>query len=233
MKKRIFDFCATLARRSARCVGLIPCLIRRRRRARRLVGESPSILSNDCVGGVMTHELRRPFCSPTVNLYFESHDGFLSYVEDIAYYTASELKACGSGLGAASGREYPIGVLCGDERHSDVRIHFLHYHTFEEAYKKWETRTRRICPERIAVVLHADVIDERIMERFAALPYAKKVVIAYEPSISPFVYTLRFLTDFNAGRLLRFKGCTGRRYLDEFDYAAFLNEGVIRPYGQK
>lgn len=179
----------------------------------------------------MAHELRRPFCSPTVNLYFESHDGFLSYVEDLAYYTVTELRACGSGL--CAGREYPIGMLQGDDRHHDVRIHFLHYRTFEEACNKWETRTRRICPERIAVVLHVDGIDERIMERFAALPYTKKVVIAYEPSIRPFVYTLRFLTDFTAGRLLRFKGCTGRRYLDEFDYAAFLNAGVIRPYGQK
>lgn len=48
----------------------------RKRLVRRLTNLAPSILSLDCVGGVMAHDLRLRFNSPTVNLFFESCGGF-------------------------------------------------------------------------------------------------------------------------------------------------------------
>lgn len=231
MKRSILTFFSRFGALGRNGVIVICSAVRRRRMAQRLKGDAPSILANDCVGGVMLHELSQPFNTPTINLYFDSHDGFLSYVEDLAYYTQIELRECG--YGEDQGRRYPIGALCGDEGHPDVKIRFLHYRTFDEAKSKWEERTRRIRFDRIAVVLHAGRIDEMTLARFAALPYEKKVVVGYAPSTYPFVYLVRSMPHFIPGQLLRYKGLGGKRYLDDFDYAAFLNEGVIRPSGQK
>ena len=52
----------------------------RKRLVRRLTNLAPSILSLDCVGGVMAHDLRLRFNSPTVNLFFESCGDFIDYV---------------------------------------------------------------------------------------------------------------------------------------------------------
>lgn len=49
----------------------------RKRLVRRLTNLAPSILSLDCVGGVMAHDLRLRFNSPTVNL-FSNPAGILS-----------------------------------------------------------------------------------------------------------------------------------------------------------
>ena len=57
----------------------------RKRLVRRLTNLAPSILSLDCVGGVMAHDLRLRFNSPTVNLFFESCGDFIDYVADLRY----------------------------------------------------------------------------------------------------------------------------------------------------
>lgn len=66
----------------------------RKRLVRRLTNLAPSILSLDCVGGVMAHDLRLRFNSPTVNLFFESCGDFIDYVADLRYYSQAELCEC-------------------------------------------------------------------------------------------------------------------------------------------
>lgn len=186
----------------------------------------PTILSFDCVGGIIAHELRLPFRSPTVNLYFDSYDGFLDYLFHLSYYVDAPLESVG--YREQNGHRYPVGVLCGGALYPDVKIHFLHYPTFEEAAAKWRERSGRIDFDRICVVMQLDRPERRLMERFAALPYARKVVLTYAAYDAPFVFRIRSLDRFVPGRLLDYRGLLGKRYLDEFDYAAFLRDGVIR-----
>lgn len=189
----------------------------------------PTIFSFDCVGGVVSHELHLPFLSPTVNLFFDSHDGFIDYLFHLDYYVGVELLPCP--CGQENGRPYPIGVLPGGSLYPDVKIHFLHYPTFEVAAAKWRERTARIVFDRICVIMQVDRPERRLMERFAALPYARKVVLTYSSYDAPFVFPIRSLERFVPGRLLDYRGLLGRRYLDEFDYPAFLRDGVIRRWG--
>lgn len=191
----------------------------------------PTILSSDCIGGVMSHELGLPFRSPTVNLYFETQEGFFAYVEHLQYYVSVIPECCAPGYNA--GRAYPIGVLRGDGDLPDVRLHFLHYRTFDEACAAWIRRSARIDWGNICVVMYADVPEEsELVDRFAALPYARKVLLSCTRMNRPFVFTYDFpflpLEEPVPGLMLLYDGISGRRLLDHFDYPAFLRDGTIR-----
>lgn len=204
-------------------------MLYRKRQVRRIQNHSPSILSFDCVGGVISHDLRMQFNSPTVNLFFDSYDDFIDYVSDLRYYTGVEVLECEPCV-SPSGEIYPIGILPGDAEHRDVKIHFLHYHSFSEARQKWVERTCRLNFDNLAVIMQAAELDERLLARFTAIPISRKVIIAYEtptPASSPLVFMMRSLTIFTSGRILNYNGLSGRRYVDDFDYVAFLNDGSI------
>ena len=94
----------------------------RKRLVRRLTNLAPSILSLDCVGGVMAHDLRLRFNSPTVNLFFESCGDFIDYVADLRYYSQAELCECPYAYEGA--RRYPVGMLKGNGTLPDIKIHF-------------------------------------------------------------------------------------------------------------
>lgn len=190
---------------------------------RRLAVPAPSILSNDCVGGVMAHDLGLPFRSPTVNLFFDSVDGFLTYVAGIGYYRSAPLLDGGSLR--QGGRRYPVGLLAGSGRWPELKIHFLHYASFDHALKKWRERSERIDPAQLCVVLHAKRMEPSELERFLRLPVERKVVLGYPtlPLSHPSIFKLHSLREFAPGRILDFRGWTGRRYLDDFDFVSFLN----------
>lgn len=204
-------------------------MFRRKRLERRLTNHNPSILSLDCVGGVMAHELRLRFNSPTVNLFFESCSDFIEYAAGLDYYATAELIELP--YGCEGERRYPIGALKGNGTLPDIRIHFLHYHTFEEAREKWVERSVRLNFDNLCVVMQAASFDEELLHRFESLPMPRKVVLAYEKSCSvesPLIFRMRSLDTFVPGRILDYNGLLGRRYLDDFDYVAFLNDGTIR-----
>ena len=201
----------------------------RKRLVRRLTNHAPSILSLDCTGGVMAHELRLQFKSPTVNLFFESCADFICYVENLSYYATADVHELP--YGQDGDRRYPIGALAGNGTLPDIKIHFLHYHSFEEARDKWVERSARLDFSNLCVVMQAAAFDQGLLKRFERLPMARKVVLAYEKSCSvesPLIFKMRSLDEFVPGRILDYNGLSGRRYLDDFDYVAFLNDGTIR-----
>lgn len=150
----------------------------RKRLVRRLTNLAPSILSLDCVGGVMAHDLRLRFNSPTVNLFFESCGDFIDYVADLRYYSQAELCECPYAYEGA--RRYPVGMLKGNGTLPDIKIHFLHYRSFEEAREKWLERSGRLDFDNLCVVMQAAELDEGLLERFERLPISRKVILGYE-----------------------------------------------------
>ena len=163
----------------------------RKRLVRRLTNLAPSILSLDCVGGVMAHDLRLRFNSPTVNLFFESCGDFIDYVADLRYYSQAELCEC----------PYAVGMLKGNGTLPDIKIHFLHYRSFEEAREKWLERSGRLDFDNLCVVMQAAELDEGLLERFERLPISRKVILGYEtlPLQSPSIFKMRSLDSFVPG----------------------------------
>lgn len=99
------------------------------KRSKTLKNRDFTIITSNCVGTMIYHDLNMPFFSPTINLTIGMND-FVRFAENLGWYMEKELVELKGEYG------YPIGML------EDVRINFLHYESFEEAALKWEVRKK-------------------------------------------------------------------------------------------
>lgn len=131
--------------------------------AKQLCHKEPmTLISQQCIGGVIYHDMGMKFLSPTINLYFPAKD-FIKFVKNIKYYVELPLKIV---------EEEPIvGYL------EDVKMVFLHYTSAKEAKEKWEERRKRILWEKIFVIAtDRDGFDEECFQEFKKLPYPKALI---------------------------------------------------------
>lgn len=118
------------------------------------------IISQNCVGGMLYHDLKMKFYSPTINLFFTSSD-FIKFVSNLNYYLSGELNFLNS-------FQYPVAQI------NDIYIHFLHYGSNEEALIKWNNRKRRLSKDDIIIFMtDRDGFDECDFKNFQQLPYHK------------------------------------------------------------
>lgn len=126
-----------------------------------------SYISQNCIGGVIYHDMGQKFLTPTINLYFMAND-FIKFVENLNYYMNLDLVM-------EEGTEVVTGIL------GDIRLYFLHYHTNEEAFEKWNERKTRINYEKIFVIqTDRDGFGEEEFKRFKALKYPKALITGNE-----------------------------------------------------
>lgn len=100
-----------------------------------------TVLSSNCLGGLLYDRLGLRFLSPTVNTLITS-DQFVRFVLDYEVYLENEL------VFLESERSYPVAQL------KDIQIHFAHYKTKEDAESCWNRRKGRIKKERLFVILN-------------------------------------------------------------------------------
>lgn len=93
-----------------------------------------TIICNNCLGGFLYHDYKMKFYSPTINLMIHAYD-----YNRFLYYISNKLPIVDLVDITKDGDECLQGLLNGD-----VRISFVHYHSFEEAKKKWLERVSRI-----------------------------------------------------------------------------------------
>lgn len=98
---------------------------------KRLKNHNFSIICNTCIGGIIYHELGEKFLSPTINMWFEDKD-FPKFAQNLRWYLEQPLRF-------VKGIDATPTAYCGD-----ILIHFIHYHSDEEANKKWIERSRRV-----------------------------------------------------------------------------------------
>ncbi|HDY8145973.1 TPA: DUF1919 domain-containing protein [Vibrio vulnificus] len=103
----------------------------------------PSIISSNCIGGRIYKVAGLSYRSPTVGLWFEADD-FYRFVTRLRYYLSLDLK-----LDSYSDDGYPIGKI------GDVKIHFMHYKSFDDAFKSWNRRALRVNINNV-VILNTD-----------------------------------------------------------------------------
>ena len=84
-----------------------------------------TIISNNCLGGVISNELGQRFNSPTINLFFDSTD-FLKFIKNMEHYLDYEWKDISSDKDT-----YPKAKI------DDITLNLVHYNSFEEAKLKW------------------------------------------------------------------------------------------------
>ena len=106
---------------------------------KRLSNRNFTILCNNCVGGVILHELGERFNSPTVNLFFGAED-YIKFLEKLDYYLSQTL------VEVQSDKDYPVAKL------DDITIYFMHYSSFDEAKTTWKKRAARIEKDNLYVI---------------------------------------------------------------------------------
>jgi len=192
----------------------------RKRNRLRLTNKSPSIISSNCVGGIICHDLKIPFNSPTVGLCFSDAD-FIRFVTHLREYLESDLTEVKD-----SGKEFPVGRLSND--HGEVDILFMHAADFAEAKEKWVRRSGRVDFDNLFVVWESPSgCSAELMEQFRELEFRNKVILTDEKG--EFSLPLGIYGDgYRSGKILFYENrMSTRRYLDRFDYVRFLNSGDI------
>ena len=178
------------------------------------------LITNDCVGGVIYHDLGEQFRSPTINLWI-SNDHFLEFAQNLKYYLSCEITETPD-----SSKKYPVGtIIPTDDRHIPIVLNFMHYKTFEEAHSKWKERSLRVDYNNLYFIWHfngeGDIEKVKEFDRWNA----KKLVILHNANndiASSGVVSCYNENPYN-GKILEVVERTGKRYLDEIDYISFLN----------
>lgn len=119
-----------------------------------------SLISMNCVGGILYHDCESRFLTPTIDLYFSASD-FIKFVNNLDMYLNETPKV-------VMGSKFPIGVL------GDIKLYFMHYDTPEEALAKWEERKQRIIKDRIFVIMvERNGFNDKDFENFKKIKYPK------------------------------------------------------------
>lgn len=191
------------------------CFFLRKKLTKRYVGGALSILSNNCVGALICHDIGIRFDTPTVNPSM-SCDDFLAFVENLPAMLREDVVDVSDDTSF-----FPIGRLAGL-----ITIRFKHYGSFAEAQTIWNRRRQRVDLHKLVIIMtdNSNLSDEAI-DRFKRLPFCKKLLVnsprkAELLGDSGFLVRGDFLHGFN---ISDFSGFSGRRYYHQFDFVAWLN----------
>ncbi len=189
------------------------------------IDDPVSIISSNCIGGVILHELGLRFNTPTINLWFDPAS-YLKLISNLKYYCQADINE----IPIDERHSYPRGII-----EDDIIIHFLHYDSFSSAYNKWRERCKRINYNNLVFILtERDRLSLHQMIEFDQMNLnGKKLLLmcrerreihcAYNMSVHGGGYI-----DEQTGQMIdlcKYKGkFTGKRYIDDFDYVDFLNQ---------
>lgn len=124
-----------------------------------------SIISSNCIGGMIYHDLGLKFKSPTINLYFSCHD-FALFVNNLYYYlqlTPKEFEY----------EKFPILLL------DDIKLFCQHYKSYRDAIETWERRKERVNYSDIYVIAtDRDCNNVQDLKLIDQAPYNKTIFVS-------------------------------------------------------
>lgn len=139
----------------------------------RLDNKDFSLITNNCIGGVISHNLGLQFRSPTINLYIRGAE-YLALVKDLKYYLSCEMIQDNQDVC------FPVGLIVPkDDEHIPIRIWFQHYKSYEEAKSKWEERSKRINYDNLYYIweFYDNLYDCNLICEFDSLPIKKMCLL--------------------------------------------------------
>lgn len=173
-----------------------------------------SIICNDCVGGMVLHDFKMEFRSPTVNMWCSAED-YIKFVSNLEDYLKLEPKQYPNDA-------YPIMMI------GDIKWHCIHYRDFEEAKCKWQSRKEKINFNNMYLLFNdRNGCTEKELREFEDLPFKHKVCFTHieYPELTSTFYIpgsenkqcLEVVTSYLS------KFSLYRRY-DKFDFVHFFNK---------
>ena len=179
-----------------------------------------SIISSNCIGGILSHDLGLRFDSPTINLWFDAH-GFIQFLENLEDYLHCPL----SNVSMDRDKGYPVGYL-----DNNIKIHFQHYHTVEEAKEKWATRCKRVDMNNLCVICtDRDGMTPELMRRFLKLPYKKIIYVSHKAMVlsEECIYVPGFENEKQLPDMTGWADMKGHRHYEKhFDIVGWLNDAM-------
>lgn len=181
---------------------------------KRLENEDFTIISSNCVGGIIYNRLGKQFLSPTVNLWF-FQDEFIKFLLDLKGYLAEEL------VFVDSKYDYPVAKL------RDIKVYFAHYHSEEEARSAWNRRKTRINYDNLFIIMYdRDGLTREDLLKLKEVPCKGKAVLSEHVRNYDgidYIYTLKPHKNEN-GALFTYSDWFGfKTFEKQFDYVKWLN----------
>ena len=178
-----------------------------------------SLISSNCNGALILHDLKQRFNSPFVNLWIYPED-YLRLLENFEDYMKADITFV-----EEEDITYPVGLL------KDVKVFFQHYKTKEEAVEKWNTRKLRINYDNLFVMFtERDGCTYEDLQRFDRINIKNKIVFTHleYKDIKSSVYIKGFENKGEVGHLFKFMDRNEtQKYYDQFDYVRWFNTGDI------
>ena len=177
-----------------------------------------SIISSNCIGGILSHDLNLRFNSPTINVFFLAED-FVKFCEDLPGYLNSELtyKKQNDGIDGP----YPVCSL------KDIDIYFAHYKDFDECLLKWEERKKRVNYKNLFIIwTDRNNCTDELVERFSKIQY-RKIMFSHKPmpKYDFVVHVPGFEDKQQVPMLNEYCDYRGTRYYEKyFDFVDWLNK---------
>ena len=183
---------------------------------KRLQNKDLTLISNNCNGCVLLHELGLRFNSQFVDLSIDADD-YIKYLKNFDLYNGIEL----SFLEDETVR-YPVGMI------GDIRINFVHYKSFDHAKQKWDERKKRINKDNLFVIFtEQEDCMEACIKEFDKLEYENKVVFTcheYSDVKSSIFVKKYFGNPKGVYMFLDFENkISPKRNYDVFDFVAWFN----------
>ncbi len=186
----------------------------------KLKNKDVSIISSNCIGGVIYNNLGLEFKSPTINLFMTPKD-YLKFCKNLHFYLRDNAKCVEVKI---AGIDYPVALL------EDIYIHAMHYSSFAEFLSSWNRRVKRINFDNICFFMsERDGCSEADVLEFDKLPYAHKIIFTAKEykNIKSSVYNEKFI-DIQSGEVRPLTDLqnryTRKQYIDDFDYVSFINK---------
>lgn len=182
---------------------------------RKLSNKNFSLISNNCNGTFILHDLNLRYTTPTINLYIPPSD-FIRFCSRLSHYLSLEIDFI-----QEEGVECPIGIL------EDVKIYFVHYKSDNEARIKWNDRRCRINYDDIYILMtERDGCNYKMIDEFNRLPFKNKLVLTHkdynEFNSTYKIYGFEDLGE--VGFLYEYKHIYSlRRQLYNFDFVNWFN----------
>lgn len=182
---------------------------------KKLSNTSFSLISSNCNGGFILHDLGVRFNSPFINLWIKPKD-FIKILTDLRNFMDMPLI-----FTYENGIDYPVGLI------RDVKIYFMHYDSEAEAEAKWNERKQRIDYDNLFILFNdRDGCTYDDMKAFDKLPFENKVIFTNRPypDIKSSFYIRGFENQNYVGDCFDYvpKGL-GKKYYDQFDYVSWFN----------
>lgn len=179
-----------------------------------IINPELTVISSNCTGSLICHEIGIRFNSPFVNLWIQPGD-FVKLLGDLQRYMSKPLEFIKD-----DELDYPVAML------GDVKIYFQHYKTKEDAEAKWEQRRQRMNYDHLcAMMVEKDGCTYEDIRNFDALPIENKVVFTYKdyPEFPSAFYVKGFERGKAINHMYEFESLFSlKKYYYQFDTIDFL-----------